>query len=116
MLFLGLPVLELFLLAEIEGRIGLGATLLLILLTGVIGARMVVRQGRQVWYAFRSRLAAGEIPQAEFAHGAMLLVAGALLVTPGVVTDAVGLLLLVPWVRELVRLRFSRAMRVVVLR
>ncbi len=116
LLFIGLPVLELFLLATIEDRIGLAATLLLIVLTGIVGARMVVHQGRQVWFSFRARLASGTIPDVEIAHGAMLLVAGALLVTPGVVTDAVGLLLLVPWFRELIRIRFSRTMRTVIVR
>lgn len=113
-LFVGLPIVELLLLAELEDRFGLAPTLLLILATGVVGARMVGRQGRAVWWAIRARLAAGEIPQAELAHGAMLLVAGALLVTPGVVTDVVGASLLVPWFRELLRVRFFRAMRVVV--
>jgi UPF0716 protein FxsA len=112
-LFVGLPIVELFLLAALEDRFGLAPTLLLILLTGVIGARVVGRQGRAVWWAIRARLAAGEIPQAELAHGAMLLVAGALLVTPGVLTDAFGASLLVPWFRELLRVRFFRTMRVV---
>lgn len=113
-LFVGLPIVELLLLAELGDRFGLAPTLLLVLVTGVVGARVVGRQGRAVWWAIRARLAAGEIPQAELAHGAMLLVAGALLVTPGVLTDAFGALLLVPWFRELLRVRFFRTMRVVV--
>lgn len=113
-LFIGLPVLELLLLAEMEDRIGLLATLALIVGTGVLGASMVRRQGRGVWQAIQLRLAEGRIPDVELAHGAMLLVAGALLLTPGVLTDAAGLALLVPWVRELVRVRFFRAVRVIV--
>lgn len=113
-LFIGLPLLELFLLASIEERIGLAATLGLVVVTGVLGAAMVRRQGRLVWQSIKLRLSAGEIPDAELAHGAMLLVAGVLLVTPGVVTDAVGLVLLFPVARELIRLRFFRALKVVI--
>ena len=114
-LFIALPLVELLLLGLIGDAIGFGWTALLVVLTGVVGARMVGRQGRLVWRSLRERLAAGQIPEVELAHGAMLLVAGALLVTPGVLTDVVGLLLLVPWFRELVRVRFFRTLRVVVL-
>lgn len=113
-LFIGLPLLELYLLATVEDRIGLAATLGLVVATGVAGAAMVRRQGRLVWQAIRLRLSMGEIPDAELAHGAMLLVAGALLITPGVVTDVVGFALLFPLPRELIRLRFFRALKVVI--
>ena len=112
-LFVLVPLAELTLLVAIDRRVGIGWTLALVLTTGVIGANLVRRQGRQVWASFRLRLDRGEIPDTELAHGAMLLVAGALLITPGVLTDAVGFALLVPWVREFVRLRFLRRWRVV---
>jgi UPF0716 protein FxsA len=114
LVFVGVPLLELALLIWVEGRLGLAATLLLVVATGVVGASMVSRQGRLVWRSFRYRLSTGQVPDLEIAHGMMLLVAGAFLITPGILTDAVGLALLVPWVRELVRVRFLRSMRVVV--
>ena len=114
LLFIGLPLLELVLLTMIEDRIGLGATILLVIVTGIVGARFVARQGRRVWAAFMQRISSGQIPDIELAHGAMLLVAGALLVTPGVITDVVGLLLLIEPIREFLRLRFSRFVRTVV--
>ncbi len=113
-LFVGVPLVELALLMWVEQRIGLGATLLAVILTGVVGARLVARQGRTVWRSFRARVATGQVPDLEIAHGAMLLVAGAFLLTPGILTDAVGLALLAPWFRELIRVRFFRSMRVVV--
>jgi UPF0716 protein FxsA len=114
LLFVGLPLLELWLLVWLEGQVGLGVTIVLIVLTGLVGARLVGRQGRRVWASFLQRISSGQIPDVEIAHGAMLLVAGAFLVTPGVVTDLAGLLLLVPLVRERLRLRFSRVVRTVV--
>lgn len=114
LLFIGIPLAEIAVLIWMSNRIGLLWTIALVVVTGIIGARMVVSQGRIVWQSFKLRLATGEIPDTEVAHGAMLIFAGAVLLTPGVITDAVGLLLLVPSVRELIRLRFMRTFRVFV--
>jgi UPF0716 protein FxsA len=107
-------LLELALLVWVEDRIGIWVTIALIVITGLVGARVVGRQGRRVWASFLHRISSGQIPDVEIAHGAMLLIAGAFLVTPGVVTDVAGLLLLIPLVRERLRLRFSRVVRTVV--
>lgn len=115
LLFVGLPVTELILLGLIGDAIGFGWTAVLILITGLIGARLVARQGRMVWREIVTRLQSGQVPGVELAHGAMILVGGAFLVTPGVLTDAAGLLLMVPWFRELIRVRFLNTIRVVVL-
>ena len=72
----------------------------------VVGVGMIGQ-----WIFF---LATGQVPELEIVHGAMLLVAGAFLLTPGIITDAVGLALLVPWIREFLRIRFFRSPRVVV--
>ncbi len=114
LLFVGVPIAELAVLAAIENQIGLGWTLGLIVVTGVIGARLAFRQGRSVWAAFRARLAAGQMPGAELAHGAMVLVGAAFLLTPGVITDVAGFLLMIPWFRELLRVRFVGAFRMVI--
>ena len=112
LLFVGLAIAELAVLVALENRIGLGWTLGLIVVTGVIGARLAFSQGRSVWGAFRYRLAAGQVPGAELAHGAMVLVGAAFLLTPGVITDVAGFLLMVPRVREVLRVRFVGAFRV----
>lgn len=113
-IFIGIPVAEIFVLAQLSDVIGVLATILLVIVTGIIGARMVVAQGRLVWQSFKLRLATGEVPDAEVAHGAMLIFAGAVLLTPGILTDAVGLALLVPSIREFLRIRFMKTARVFV--
>lgn len=112
---MALPVVELVLLGVVGNAIGFGWTVLVVIVTGIVGARLVARQGRMVWREIVLRLESGQIPGVELAHGAMLLVGGAFLVTPGILTDVFGLLLMVPWFRELIRVRFFNTMRVVVL-
>lgn len=112
MVFIGVPVIEILLLVWMSDRIGMLWTVLLVIVTGIIGAKMVVSQGRVVWKSFKYRLSTGAIPELEVAHGAMLIFAGAVLLTPGILTDAVGLMLLVPAIREFLRLRFMRAFQV----
>jgi UPF0716 protein FxsA len=113
-IFIGIPVAEIFVLAQVSDVIGVVPTILLVIITGIIGARMVVAQGRIVWQSFKLRLAIGEVPDTEVAHGAMLIFAGAVLLTPGIITDIVGLALLVPSIREFLRVRFMKTARVFV--
>ena len=101
-LFVGVPLLELYVLSLVEDRIGLLNTLGLVVATGFLGATVMKRQGAQVWRSARERLQRGEIPAEEIIGGIMVLVGGALMITPGIVTDAVGLLLMIPAVRSLV--------------
>lgn len=72
----------------------------IVLLTAVIGANLVTRQGRGELARLQMEFGSGKFPAKPLAHGAMILVAGALLVTPGFLTDAVGFALLSPQVRE----------------
>lgn len=113
LLFIVLPVTELALLIEVGRRIGTGPTLALIVVTGVVGATLARRQGLGVLEAIRVETAAGRLPAAPLVDGLILLVASALLVTPGVLTDVVGFLCLVPafraWLRGMFRRRFERA-------
>lgn len=100
-LFVGIPLLELYVLSLVEDRIGLLNTLGLVVATGLVGATVMRSQGAGVWRAARLRLARGEIPAEEILGGMMVLVGGALMITPGIITDAVGLLLMVPPARSL---------------
>ena len=102
-LFLITPVVEIVLLLQVGQRIGLLETITLVLVTAMLGAALVSRQGTNTMAAIRSEFASGVFPAAPLAHGAMILVAGAVLITPGFLTDAVGFLLLVPPVRERLR-------------
>jgi UPF0716 protein FxsA len=103
LVFLIVPVIELLLFIWIQERIGLGPTLLGVIVTAIIGAALVRRQGLSVWRQFQMELGSGGMPARQLAHGAMVLFGGALLLTPGYLTDAVGFVLMVPAVREAIR-------------
>lgn len=98
--FLLVPVLELMLFIYVQNRIGLGLMLIGILITAAAGAFLVRMQGLAVWMRVKGDLEAGLVPGRQLVHGAMVLVGGALLLTPGFLTDAVGFLLMIPFVRE----------------
>lgn len=100
LLFTLVPLGELFLLVEIGERIGVGPTILLVIATGVLGASLARREGTRSLRAIQERLSSGTLPARELFHGLMILLAGAFLVTPGVVTDVVGFGLLVRPLRD----------------
>jgi len=102
-LFIGLPVIELAILFRLHGAIGLGPTILVVILTGVAGAALVKRQGISILMKIQSEMSIGNLPTPQLLDGVMILVAGAFLITPGVLTDLAGFLLLVPYVREKIR-------------
>jgi UPF0716 protein FxsA len=108
LLFFTVPVVEVILLVQVGQRIGWPVTAVLVVATAVIGARLVTYQGRGVLHSARSDLGMGVVPGRQIAHGAMIVAAGALLLTPGFLTDVIGFLLLVPGVRETVRLWAQR--------
>ena len=107
-LFVGVPLLELYVLAVVEDRIGLLNTLGLVVATGFVGAAVMKRQGAAVWRTARMRLARGEIPAEEILGGIMVLVGGALMITPGIITDVVGFFLMAPPVRNMLIPYWSR--------
>lgn len=107
-LFLITPIVEIILFITVGDRIGLVPTLTIVVVTALVGASLVSRQGRAELAALQSSVVQGVVPSKELAHGAMILVSGALLLTPGFLTDAVGFALLVPRFREVVRRWFSR--------
>ncbi len=109
--FITLPVIELMLLLRIGSWLGVLPTVLLVIVTGVIGAALARSQGIQVLTRMRQELASGRPPVASMVDGALVLVAGVLLLTPGVVTDAVGIALLLPPVRALVRGAFAARLK-----
>jgi UPF0716 protein FxsA len=102
-LFIGLPVVELALLIKLHGLMGLGPTILLVLATGIAGAALVRRQGIAILFNIQREMANGTLPAPQMIDGIMVLLAGALLITPGLLTDTVGFALLIPVVRESIR-------------
>jgi len=103
LLFVVVPLVELTLLVRLGEAIGLANTILIIVLTGVVGTALARRQGMGVWRRFNERVAQGQMPGNEIMDGLIILVCGALLMTPGVLTDVVGLLGLIPVTRNLAR-------------
>ena len=102
LLFIAVPLAEIYLLIKVGGLIGAGLTVALVVLTAVIGAFVMRVQGFLTLRRAREALERGEIPALELLEGALLIIAAALLLTPGFVTDTVGFALLVPAVRRAV--------------
>ncbi len=100
---LGAPLLEIGVFIEVGGLIGLWSTLVLIVGTAIAGTALLRYQGLSTLARARETVARGGMPVREVADGVCLLIAGALLLTPGFVTDAVGGLLLIPLVRLMVQ-------------
>lgn len=98
--FLAVPLIEIALFIQLGGFIGLWPTLAIVVLTAILGAALVRSQGRMAVNDLRRSLADLDDPSEPLAHAAMILIAGAMLLTPGFFTDAVGFALLLPAVRE----------------
>lgn len=101
--FLIVPLIELAVIAQVGRQVGLGWTLLLLVAVSIAGAALVRREGMRSWRRFREALDSGRVPTDEVFDGALVLLGGALMLTPGFVTDGVGLLLMLSPGRALVR-------------
>jgi len=114
-LFIAVPVVELVLLIEIGQRVGTIATVGLIIGTGVVGASLARQQGISTLARLRNDLDAGQLPAEPIFDGVLILLAAVVLITPGVLTDLVGFLCLVPAYRRLLKRflkrRFERAVQ-----
>jgi len=99
-LFIVVPIIEITVLMQVGALIGAWPTIAIVIISAWLGAKYVRQQGIATLQSVQTKMAQGEMPSGEIVTGLMLLVAGVLLVTPGFVTDAFGLLLLVPSVRQ----------------
>ena len=102
-LFIAVPILELYVIIKIGGLIGVLPTLALLLAVSLLGAMLLRHQGRGAWRSFNEAIAERRFPGREVADGLLITIGGALLLTPGFITDAVGLLLLLPPTRAVAR-------------
>ncbi len=109
-LFTLVPALELVIIIQLGRVIGFVPTLAMIAVLGVVGAALAKSQGLRVVRSIQADLAAGRVPAYGLVDGLIILLAGALLITPGLLTDTVGLLLLIPPVRNVVKNRARAAM------
>lgn len=106
--FIIVPLLELYVILQVGDAIGAPLTILLLAADSVLGAVLLKSQGRAVWRRFNETLAASAMPRREVVDGVLVIFGGAFLVTPGFITDVVGILLLVPPTRALVRRRLMK--------
>ncbi len=111
LLFLTVPLVEIMLFIEIGSRIGTLSTLLIVALTAILGAFLAHREGLKAWWRIQDKLYQGSIPDDEFLDAMLILIAGALLLTPGFLTDAIGFLLLFPATRHSVKNRLRHKFR-----
>ena len=108
LLFTCVPLVELYLLLQVGAVIGALNTILLVILTGVIGAFLAQREGIRTLGTVQSLMARGEMPGEPLLDALLILVAGFVLITPGILTDLLGFLLLIPASRAQIRRRVRR--------
>ena len=110
-LFIVVPIAELYVIIQVGQAIGVLPTIAILLLDSLIGAWLLRTQGRAVWRRFNETLAAGRVPAREVVDGALVIFGGALLITPGFISDVLGIILLVPPTRAIVRAILTRGAR-----
>ncbi|MBU1486895.1 membrane protein FxsA [bacterium] len=108
LLFIIIPILEMAVLIELGQRFGTWRTIGLIVITGIVGASLAKSQGLQVYRNLQASLYNGRMPHNHLIEGLLVLIGGAFLITPGLLTDMAGLILVLPWTRRLIRERLKR--------
>ncbi|MBN1684732.1 MAG: FxsA family protein [Gammaproteobacteria bacterium] len=108
LLFTLVPLIELSLLIELGRHIGLGSTIAIVIVTGVIGAYLAKYEGFKVIAGIRQELGAGKIPAEGLIDGIIILAGGLLLLTPGLLTDSIGFLALIPVSRNYLKQYLKR--------
>ncbi|MEZ5281401.1 MAG: FxsA family protein [Acidimicrobiales bacterium] len=106
--FIIVPILELAVIIQVGSSVGVLPTLGLLIAVSIVGAWLVKFQGMGVLMRMRQQLAQGKMPTDELMNGVLILVAGALMLTPGFLTDALGLSLLIPPIRAAIRQMLAR--------
>ncbi|HYH57919.1 MAG TPA: FxsA family protein [Thermoleophilaceae bacterium] len=109
-IFIVVPLLELYVIFRVGEEIGYPLTILILAVDSIVGSLLLKSQGTAVWRRFSETLAAGRVPHREVLDGVMVIFGGAFLITPGFVTDVIGLLLLIPPTRVLMRRLVVRAL------
>lgn len=109
--FVVVPLLEIWAIIQVGQVIGAWWTILLLVIDSVVGAWLVKREGRRTWQALATALGTGRMPGDELADGALVLIGGTLMLTPGFVTDVVGFLLILPFSRPVARRLLTRVVK-----
>ncbi len=106
--FVAVPLVEVYLIVQVGQVIGAWWTILLLIASGVVGSWLVRLEGARAWRALHSALQDGRMPARELADGVLILVGGTLMITPGFITDVVGILFILPFTRPLGRRVLAR--------
>ena len=108
LLFIVVPIAELAVVIQVGQQIGVLWTVALLVADSILGSVLMRSQGRTAWRRFNEAVAAGKVPAREVLDGALVIFGGLLLLTPGFITDFLGILLLIPPTRALVRAALAR--------
>lgn len=101
--FIVVPLLEIYVLIQVGQAIGAWWTILILVADSILGTWLIRHQGGRAWRALQTALSSGRMPARELADGALILIGGTLMLAPGFVTDAVGILLILPFTRPVAR-------------
>ena len=101
--FVVMPLVEIYVLIQVGQVIGAWWTILILVTDSVVGAWLIRREGVRAWRALQSALSSGRMPARQLADGALILIGGTLMLAPGFVTDALGILLILPLTRPVAR-------------
>lgn len=110
LLFVGVPLVEIYLIIQLGQVVGPWWTILVLIGAGALGSYLVKREGSRAWTALQSALASGRMPATELADGALILIGGTLLLTPGFLSDLVGLFCILPVTRPIGRRVLARVL------
>ena len=100
--FLVIPIIEIYLLIQVGGIIGVGWTIFFVIGTALLGVSLLRQQGLSTWTRLNQSMAQGQLPPTILVEGILLLLSGAFLLTPGFFTDTIGFLFLTPFVRKMI--------------
>jgi UPF0716 protein FxsA len=106
--FIGVPILEIYVIIQVGQVIGPWWTILLLIADSIFGSWLIRREGGRAWQALTSALESGRMPGTELADGALILIGGTLMLSPGFVTDAFGILMILPFTRPVARRLLTR--------
>ena len=115
-LFVVLPLVDLTVLTLLGTKLGLGLTVVLVLISGFAGAGLAKSQGLRVWQGIQRDMAEGRVPAQGLVDGVLILIAGGMLMAPGFITDILGLALLFPAVRAPIKAYLRRRLEAMVQR
>src|SRR5665811_478663 len=102
-LFIVVPIIEIYILIQLGHAIGAWWTILLLIADGVLGSYLIKHEGSRAWQALTQALESHKMPAKELADGALILIGGTLLLTPGFLSDVLGLFFVLPFTRPLAR-------------